>query len=232
MPFESLNRAAQHRDNRSDPTKMSAILTARKLLESAGVIDPGEKVRAEDLIDPAIAEALKGVGYTFFHLIEPKSLETLKKEYPEHFNHVNSSQQLRGIIPEVIVAAVNPDQLFLPDGVNLPVDQQEAIVQVYGLELKTRDPRLKAVKFEIPHVSTVVQLDLAWNASHRGKDLLNRFVRIIDKTGMDYTGDPYAFVGRNFSLQPLSVLDKSDERIGVPHIWVMPVAMIPLQPAA
>lgn len=182
-------------------------------------------VTPEELVDPNILEALRGVGYTFFHLLEPKSLRTLMKEDPGYFDHVNSSGALRDFIPDVTIIVVNPDKVLLSDSVNHAPDVQMEIIHLHADTLRRKDQRLTQVRFGSPHVSELVQLDRAWSASHQGqKKLIVGFIRMLD-----FTGDSFAFAGRNFDSTPFCVLDESDTRIGNPPVSAMSVAMIPLQ---
>lgn len=178
--------------------------------------------------NPEAQAGLKEVGHKFVWAIEAKPLAQLIDEGVIPGNYVNSSANLRSVVPVAREVAINTDQVVLPKSNNLSLDDQLGEVEKYVQGLRRKNLKrgsLDTVNFNLTNASVHVQLDRAYEAQ-TGKPLYaprsgeyGLWVRTIDIADPGYV----AYVGRDADDPGLSV-DDWFAGDGDGLIWASPVA--------
>lgn len=171
-------------------------------------------------------EALEKAGLTVF-TIEPKSLGQMAvdKDDKGYFAHINPSETLRKLVPEVVEVAIDTQQARIKDSNDKDQNQQKAMIEKWGEELKQKTGLTdKDISVRMPHASEASQLDIAYQKANQGKKLYPDFwVRTLDET----VGPGIASVGRARPGDRLSVSGRGwDAAYGSPHVWASPVVVI------
>ncbi len=199
--------------------------------EARGWLTQTEQLIEVRRFHPDQLAGLKEIKWTFNMEALPVSVGQLLEDesIAPLFGFVNSSQQMRDVVPVARDVAVNPSELFILGSENLSFDDQCQINEGYVTGLRKRNLKtgtLDGIDFGLDHASVYAQFDFEHQKRFRGKKLFpaGKFARTIDETLVDPTFGPgLADVGRRFGGSRLDVDDWGARR-GYPRVRGVSVA--------
>ncbi len=155
-------------------------------------------------------------GFDFFDVL-PITLPQVIKEDKKYFWQadllfVNDIPDLRDYaVPEAMLVAVKPDDLYIPDSFDKDRPEQLIITQEHSVsQIQSISSRARAVMLP---ATAVFQIDRAYHADTGELLFKERFGRVLDSIGK-YS----AYVGRDTPDDPLYVLGRNipskDPRVG------------------
>ena len=171
-------------------------------------------------------EALKNEGYTFVVAIESLSIGqlALASVIRQRFGYVNTSENMRGIVPQQMEVAINPKKLRIKDSNSKSTDAQIKMIEDEETSLKGKLPQevRDIVSMRIQNASVLAQLDGKYR-EERGEVLFTDwFGRTDDQTVPGHV----ACVGRRASADRLGVSDwhrgDGDGRVFAVSVVVLP----------
>ena len=155
--------------------------------------------------NPEERRDLERTGLVFFQ-IEAQSLKQLGKENSNHFDWGNSLGWLRDDnSPPLMVVAIDPEQLFIPDSFAKSQAVQLAMIEERSLARQKDFPDAREILLP---ASALAQLDMAWFKETGGSEKLFKtsFAHALDQTA----DSDVAIVGRYDPRRKLSIVNWGD----------------------
>ena len=170
-------------------------------------------------------EALKKEGYTFVVAIESLSIGHLASDpvISQRFSYVNSSEDMRSIVPQQIEVSINPKKLRIKNSNSKSTDIQIKMIkdEEAALKGKLREGVRDIISMSMPNASVLSQLDSEYQ-KETGKVLFTDwFGRADDQTVSGFV----AVVGRFDPTSRLLVLDWVRASLGI--VFAVPVVVLP-----
>ena len=185
---------------------------------------------------PTVAEALYGQtrkalakeGFTFIAAIEPVSIGQLVTDEAtsQYFGYVNTSENMRAIVPPQMEVAINPKNLRNRDSNFKSTDTQIRMIQEEEAALKgklSQEVR-DFISMRIQNASVLAQLDSKYHSKTRKVLFTNWFGRTDDQTR---SPGFVASVGRHAPAHHLFVDDWVRGYGGGLLIFAFPVVVLP-----
>lgn len=178
-----------------------------------------------------IREALAKENYTFTVAIEPVSIGQLVTDgvIGQRFKYVNSSGDMRAIVPPKMEVAINPKNLRIRKSNLKSTDTQIRMIQEEEKVLKDKLPQEVRgfINMGMQNASVLAQLDCKYEEKTGRVLFTNWFGRTDDQT---FHGD-VAGVGRHVPTSGLYVVGWSrDDGPGL--VFAVPVVVLPRKLAA